>query len=417
MRHAQYVDRSIETRLAAALADTPVVVVNGPRQAGKSTLVEHLAASRPSTALVTLDSAAERAAAHADPEGYVQHLHSRLDAVTVAIDEVQLAPDLFRALKLSVDRDRRPGRFILTGSTRLLSLPKLSDSLAGRMEVIDLWPFTQGELAGHGEGFLDAAFRQELPPVTTTVDRRGLIERALAGGFAPVLEREPSRRRAWLTSYVRAVVDRDLAALVALERLDQIPRIVALLAARTGGLVNLSEVARDAGIPVRTLDNYLTWLERVFLVHRLPGWSSNRTTRARRAPKIHLADSGILGVYLDTDPEGVGGNGVGQLLECFVVGELRRQLAWSETGAELFHFRSQDGAEIDLVAEDRRGRLFGVEVKSSVGIDRRAFRGLRYLQQRQPDRFVGGVVLYCGTESLPFGPGLQAMPIASLWTT
>lgn len=403
--------------MVAALADTPVVVLNGPRQAGKSTLVAHLASRRSSTALVTLDSAAERAAAQADPEGYVLALHARLDADTVAIDEVQLAPDLFRALKLAVDRDRRPGRFVLTGSTRLLSLPKLSDSLAGRMEVIDLWPFTQGELAGHDDTFLDAAFRQELPAITATLDRRELIERALAGGYPPVRERPAPRRRAWLTSYVRAVVDRDLAALAALERLDQIPRIVSLLAARTGGLINVSEVARDAGIPVRTLDNYLTWLERVFLVHRLPGWSSNRTTRARRAPKIHLADSGVLGTYLDVDPGAFGGSDVGPLFECFVAGELRRQLAWSETDAELFHFRSQDGVEVDAVAEDRRGRLVGVEVKAAVGIDQRAFRGLRYLQQRHPDRFVAGVVLHCGSETLPFGPGLWSMPISALWTT
>ncbi len=416
MNDDRFVPRSVQPSLTAALDDTPVVVLNGPRQAGKSTLLAHLAAQRPSTALVTLDAAANLGAARADPEGFALTLHERLDATTVAIDEVQLAPDLFRAIKLAVDRDRRPGRFVLTGSTRLLSLPKLSDSLAGRMEVIDLWPFTQGELAGHHETFVDAAFRGHLPRVTSDLDRRDLIERALCGGFPPALERAPRRRRSWLTSYVHAIVDRDLAALAALERLDQIPRIVALLAARTGGLVNLSDVARDAGIPVRTLDSYLTWLERVFLVHRLPGWSSNRTTRARRAPKIHLADSGVLGTYLDVDLEATGGSAVGPLLECFVAGEIRRQLAWSETDAELFHFRSQDGAEVDLVIEDRLGRLVGIEVKSSVGIDRRAFRGLRHLQERHPDRFVAGVVLHCGADTLPFGPDLLAMPLAALWT-
>lgn len=342
-------------------------------------------------------------------------LHDRLEADTVAIDEAQLAPELFRALKLAVDRDRRPGRFILTGSTRLLSLPKLSDSLAGRMEVIDLWPFTQGEIAGRRDTFLDAAFQGELSSVRSELPRADLIRRALAGGFPPALERVPKRRQRWLTSYVSAVVDRDLAALASLDRLGQVPRIVALLAARTGGLVNLSELARDAAIPVRTLDNYLTWLERVFLVHRLPGWSSNRTTRARRSPKIHLADSGVLGSYLHVDPDALDGGGIGQLLECFVAGELRRQLAWGDTGADLFHFRRRDGAEVDLVAEDRRGRIVGVEVKSSIGIDQRAFRGLRYLRDRQPDRFMAGVVLHCGSESLPFGPGLQAMPMSSLW--
>lgn len=398
------------------MGDTPVVVLNGPRQAGKSTLIQHVSSSRPSTALVTLDSASERSAAQADPEGYVLQLHRRLGADTVAIDEVQLAPDLFRALKLAVDQDRRPGRFILTGSTRLLSLPKLSDSLAGRMEVVDLWPFTQGELAGHREAFLDAAFWGDLPAISSSLDRREVIERALAGGFPPVLERPSSRRQRWLTSYVRAVVDRDLAILAALERLDQIPRIVALLAARSGGLVNVSELARDAAVPVRTLDNYLTWLERVFLTHRLAGWSSNRTIRARRAPTIHLADSGVLGTYLDVDPDSLDGGGIGQLIECFVAGELRRQLAWSDSGAERFHFRSQDGAEIDLVAEDRRGRIVGVEVKASVGISQQASRGLRYLQQRHPDRFVCGVVLYCGSQTLSFGQGLQAVPVSALWT-
>ena len=210
MSRTSYVDRSVESHLIAALEDTPVAVVNGPRQAGKSTLIEHLASSRPSTAMVTLDSAGERVAAQSDPEGYVLQLHQRLRADTVAIDEVQLAPELFRALKLAVDRDRRPGRFVLTGSTRLLSLPKLSDSLAGRMEVIDLWPFTQGELAGRRDTFLDAAFRHDLPAVTSPLGRGDLVERALAGGFPPVLERPSERRQRWLTSYVRAVVDRDL---------------------------------------------------------------------------------------------------------------------------------------------------------------------------------------------------------------
>jgi len=411
-----YIERSVDPTLREALADSPVVVLNGPRQSGKSTLLAHLASTRSATALVSLDVSAERAAARADPEGYVLGLHARLGADTVALDEVQLAPELFRAVKLSVDQDRRPGRFVLAGSTRLLALPRLSDSLAGRMEVVDLWPLSQAELAGHRSGFLAAAFDNQLPTVTSTESRRDLIDRARAGGFAPALERTDQRREAWFANYVRAVVDRDLATLAALERLGQVPRLVALLAARTGGLVNLSELAGDASIPVRTLDTYLTWLERVFLVHRLPGWSSNRTTRARRAPKIHLTDSGVLSTYLDIDPDPIDGREVGPLLECFVAGELRRELAWSATDAELFHFRSRDGAEVDVVAEDRRGRIVGIEVKSSIGIDARSFRGLRYLQERQPDRFMTGVVLYCGEATLPFGPGLWAMPISALWT-
>lgn len=413
--------RSLQAPLADALGDSPVVVLNGPRQAGKSTLLRHIASIRASTALVTFDDVAEQSAAAADPQGYVLGLHDRTGCDTVAIDEVQLVPEVFRAVKLSVDRDRRAGRFILTGSTRLLSLPKLSESLAGRMEVVELWPFSQGELSGHHDRFLDVLFTAEVPLVRSLESRLETIERAVAGGFPPALERTERRRTAWLTNYVQAVVDRDLAVLTSLERLDQVPRILALVAARTGGLANVSELARDAGIAVRTLDRYLTWLERVFLVHRLPGWSTNRTTRARRSPKLHLADSGVLATYLDLDPAspdvGTAGSPAGALLESFVAGELRRQLSWSEHGVTLHHFRSGDGAEIDILAEDRRGRLVGVEVKSSVGIDQRAFRGLRYLQERHPDRFVAGVVLHCGTETLPFGPGLHAMPISALWST
>lgn len=411
----QYVERAVEGRLVEALADTPVVVLNGPRQAGKSTLLARLAARRPHTALVTLDVAVERTAAQADPEGYVLDLHERLNAETVGIDEVQLAPELFRAIKLAVDRDRRPGRFILTGSTRLLSLPTLSDSLAGRMEVIELWPFSQGELSGRGNRFLDTAFAGEARVSKTVDSRRRIIDRAAAGGFPPALQRMATRRRAWATNYVQAVIDRDLAAVAALDRLAEMPRLLSLVAARTGGLINVSDLARDAAIPVRTVGNYLTWLERVFLVHRLPAWSSNRTTRARKAPKIHVADSGVLAALLDIGADTIDPATLGALLECFVAGELRRQRAWSDTDVELFHFRNPKGAEVDIVAEDRRGRIVGIEVKASVGIDERAFRGLRYLQERHPDGFIAGYVLYCGTETVPVGAGLHAVPIPALW--
>ena len=416
MTIVKYVGRSVETTLIEALTDSPVVILNGPRQSGKSTLLSHLAGSRPSTALITLDASAERAAAHDDPEGYVLAIHDRLDADTVAIDEVQLVPGLFRAVKYAVDRDRKPGRFILAGSTRLLALPALSDSLAGRMEVVELWPLTQGELAGRRDGFLAAVLRGDLAMQPGGEARGRTIDRAVTGGFPPVIQRAPGRRRRWFTNYVASVIERDIAVLASLERVGQIPRIVSLIAARTGGLINMAEIARDSGVPVRTLASYLTWLERVFLIHRLPGWSSNRTSRAVKAPKIHLVDSGVLGSYLGVHANTVDNAEIGQLLETFVVGELRRQLAWSDETVELFHFRSPDGIEIDVVAEDSRGRLVGIEVKSSVGIDGRAFRGLRHLQQRHPDRFVGGIVLYCGTATLPFGPDLKAMPISSLWT-
>lgn len=240
--------------------------------------------------------------------------------------------------------------------------------------MIELWPFSQGELSGRGDRFLDTAFAGGAHSSKTANSRREIIERAAAGGFPPALQRMATRRRAWATNYVQAVIDRDLAAVAALDRLAEMPRLLTLVAARTGGLINVSDLARDAAIPVRTVGNYLTWLERVFLVHRLPAWSSNRTTRARKAPKIHVADSGILAALLDIGVDTIDPATVGALLECFVAGELRRQRAWSDTDVELFHFRSPKGAEVDIVAEDRRGRIVGIEVKASVSIDERAFR-------------------------------------------
>ena len=401
--------------MRTALADTPVVVVNGPRQSGKSTLLDHLGRTESTIVPVTLDQAAERAAASTDPEGYVLSLHARTGAHTVAIDEIQLVPQLFRAIKFAVDQNRTPGRFLLTGSAQLLALPSLGDSLAGRMELIELWPLTQGEIEGHRDTLLLRLLSDEIQPLRSPLTRTQIVERAQRGGFPPAILRTGARRRAWMSAYVASVIDRDIAVLAALERLGDIPRLVGLLAARTGGVLNVSEVARDSGVPVRTLSSYITWLERVFLVHRLPAWSSNHTSRAIKSPKLHLADSGLLASYLDVVADDLTNPGTGQLLECFVAGELRRQSSQMDDPPALYHFRSGDGVEVDIVIEDRRGNIYGVEVKSSVGIDRKAFGGLAYLRDRHPKRFRGGIVLYAGTESLPFGPGFWALPIPALW--
>lgn len=268
----------------------PVVVVAGPRQAGKSTLAEHLVAGRGGTWL-SLDDAATLDAARTDPVGFVAGRTG-----LVGIDEVQRVPELLLAVKSQVDRDRRPGRFLLTGSTRLLGAPGLADSLAGRMEVLTLWPFAQAELAEQGSstGLIDAAFGGNLAGLRPLqAGRADVVERAVRGGYLPALARTDRRRTAWYDSYVSGVIDREVRAVTDATYLRELPRLLRLVASRTSGELNVTDVARDLGLSRPTTDSYLAHLEAVFLVQTVPAWSTNLTSRVVRRPKVGLTDTGL----------------------------------------------------------------------------------------------------------------------------
>ena len=439
--------RFAERRLTEALEDSPVVLIHGPRQCGKTTLAqmvctpEHLTlgdarltpggrplsllSARPRDyAYFTFDDAVAREGAEADPLGFVADLPER-----VVLDEVQRAPALFAALKMEVDRRRAPGRFLLTGSSNVLHSPGLTDSLAGRMDTVRLHPLAQCEMqrssptgltGDWSPGFLDALFSGGFEIKRTERLGRELGERIVWGGYPAALARPAGRRRTdWYRNYLDAQVQRDVPDISRIRSLDVLPRLLSLAAAQTATLFNLSGLTEPFRVSRPTIGDYITLLERVFLLEQLQPWHSNRLSRLVKTPKLHLGDTGLACALLGMDADGLAADPSlqGQLLETFVYQELRRQASWHDSFMSFFHFRDKDGAEVDVVIERGAQALAGVEVKASATVTASDFRGLRKLRDAAGSRFAGGVVLYDGEMSASFGDGLYAAPIRLLWET
>lgn len=402
--------RLAQDALQASLADTPVVLLQGPRQCGKTTLARAVAEPAGFGYLSFDDDNLVRAA-RADPLGFVLDLPPRM-----VLDEVQRVPEIFTSLKLVVDRDRQPGRFLLTGSADVLLLPKLADSLAGRMEVIRLHPLAQTELRQQPSGFLAQLFGAEFKVLAAERMGLALAERVVAGGFPAALMRQASRRRAWYQAYVQTLVQRDVRDLARIAALDVMPRLLELAAGQTAHLFNVSELASPFGLSRPTVRDYLTLLERVFLVDVLPPWHVRQLNRLVKTPKLHMGDTGVACALLRVDAQALHANRplLGQLLETFVFQELRRQASGHPEPVAFYHFRNRDDHEVDIVLE-QGSALAGVEVKASGTVRAEDFRGLRKLQEIAGERFACGVVLYDGEVSVPFGPRLFALPIQTLW--
>lgn len=399
--------------VTSALSDTRVVIINGARQTGKSTLAETVLKRTPNGLARYLDHGLTRSTAAADPDAFVRH-----DGLLL-IDEVQRVPDLLLAVKYEVDHDQRPGRFLLTGSARLLGLRQMPDALVGRAETIELWPLSQGEIDGTPDGFVDAVFRQgpELR-ITAASTRRDYIARATRGGYPEAVRRTaPARRRGFFTAYLADLIGRDLRQVSEIERTADIRRLLSLLAAQVGGLLRTERLANDLSMPASTVRRYLMALELIYAVRIVPAWSSNLTTRAIGASKVMMVDSGLAAHLTGTTPDR-GTNpvsAVGGLLENFVLGELARQLTWAEEPVELYHYRDRDGYEVDAVLERRSGEIVGVEVKASETVRAEDFRGLRRLRRKLGERMIAGFVLYTGNETFSFGDCMRCMPVAALW--
>ena len=404
--------RQIEPRLVEALADSPAVLIHGPRQCGKTTLARMVGSTR-GYRYVTFDDDVVRDAAQDDPLGFAGGLPER-----VILDEVQRAPSLFSALKLEIDRRRTPGRFLLTGSTHVLLVPRLSDSLAGRLETLRLHPLAQCELEQHGSGFLDALFSGELPIERSERLGGQLPDRIVAGGYPAALTRPPGRRRAnWYHNHVEALVQHDVRDLASIRRLEVLPRLLAGAAGQTARMFNASDLAAPFEVTRPTIRDYTTLLERVFLLERLPAWHTNRLSRLVKRPKLHLCDTGIASALLGMDGPALAHDRTlfGQLFESFVYQELRRQASWNDAHLSFHHFRNKDGVEVDIVIEGGAGRIAGVEVKASGTVRPADFRGLRKLQAALGDRFAGGVVVYDGEATVPFGARMHAVPVQRLF--
>jgi predicted AAA+ superfamily ATPase len=400
-------------QLLSALADTPVVLLHGARQVGKSTLAQEVASGPHGARYLSFDEETILAAAKSDPRGFVDALQG-----PVVLDEIQRVPELFPSIKLTVDRNRQPGRFLLTGSANVLLLPKLSESLAGRIEILTLWPLSQGEIAGVAEDFVDRTFAgrfERLPGAR--VGREELARRILTGGYPEAVLRSLARRPAWFQSYVTTILQRTVRDIAAIDRMHEIPRLLAVLAARTGTLLNVADLSRTLGKPQTTLQRYLAVLRAAFLVELLPAWTGKVRRRLLKSPKILTVDTGLASHLIGLDEQRLM-NSVelwGAFVESLIAIELMKQAGWSKTHPRLYHFRTANGEEVDVVLEGPGGALVGIEVKARMSIDADDFRGLRVLAEAGGPRFLRGTLLYLGDQTVAFGPNLYAVPISSLW--
>ncbi|MGC9312154.1 MAG: ATP-binding protein [Sediminispirochaetaceae bacterium] len=393
------------------MEDTPVILLLGPRQSGKSTLVMSIAEAS-EIPYRTLDDATILSAAATDPVGFLRSLGNR-----AVIDEVQRVPELLIAIKAAVDSDRRAGRYILTGSSNIMTLPRISESLAGRMELHFLRPFSQGELTETRDCFIDTIF-EKIPEIGGENSRSSLVSRVLRGGFPEAVTREKEKRReAWFNSYVSTILSRDVRDVASIEGLSDVPRLLSLMASRCGSLVNFSELSNSTAIPQSTLKRYMKILEILFLYQPLEAWSSNRGKRLIKSPKIHLVDTGLTAALAGVSESRVFKDNLvfGPLLESFVINELRKQMSWAEQSCRLYHYRSSSGREVDAVLETTDGRIVGIEVKAAASVKSPDFRGLQSMKEDAGDSFVHGIILYDGNMSVGFGDRLAAVPISALW--
>tara|TARA_B110000211_G_scaffold233821_1_gene301141 strand:- start:204 stop:1424 length:1221 start_codon:yes stop_codon:yes gene_type:complete len=402
--------RSIAKRIETALSDTRVVLITGPRQAGKTTLAQSIAGS--DTPFFTLDNASTLDAARQDPVGFIRGLDKAV------IDEVQRAPDLLLAIKESVDNDQRPGRFLLTGSANLMTLPRVADSLAGRMEVAKLLPLSQSEMQNIPSTFLDSIFAGKIPTITAPLIANDLVQTVLAGGYPEAVARASHKRRQdWYLNYIDAIVQRDINEIAKIEQAQQVPRLLQALAHHSGQLINYSKVGSLLDMNSVTTQKYTGILEQLFLVSALPPWHTNRIKRLVKSPKLHFLDSGLLAALQDITLEKINKDRrvFGSLLETFVFTELQKLASWNNNRYEFAHFRDKQQNEVDIVLRNRSGQIVGIEIKASAAVNSSDFSGLRKLADAYPKEFVLGLVLYDHDQTIPFGEKLMAAPISALW--
>ncbi len=391
----------------------PVVFLQGARQVGKTTLAKQLVEAGVLNAYFTMDDLAILQGARQDPEGFVNALPERS-----VLDEVQRAPELLLPLKRRIDAERKAGAFLLTGSASPLTLPQIADALVGRMAVLTLHPFSQGEREGVRERWIERAFEGHWEMATVSIDPREIWARVLSGGYPPAVQLANSiQRQAWLRDYADTLITRDVRLLSDIERVADMARLLRLLASQTCQLLNTASLSRDTGIPHSTLQRYLTLLETLLVVVRVRPWYANISQQLLKSPKVMLNDTGLALALLNVQEERLSQDEQlrGRMLENFVAMELIKQMSYAPVPFHLYHLRTSKGREVDFIIEDSQGRLLGVEVKASATVDANDFRHLRALSEWAGARWAGGVVLYLGETQVPFGDRLWAVPIANLW--
>lgn len=395
-----------------ATTDTPVILVNGARQSGKSTLVKDLATADYPATYMTMDDMAVYTAASHDPDGFIKNL----DGPTI-LDEIQRVPELFLPIKAAVDRNREPGRFILTGSANVMLLPRISDSLAGRIEIHTLWPLAEAEIEGMHRSIVDTLLTDKFALKGSWPDDDDVAARMTRGGFPEVLNRKGSRLATWFDAYVQTILMRDILDLAQIADREVVPRLLNLLAAQATGLINYTSLARDARLSLSTLKRYIALLEMTYLINFLPSWSTNLSQRAIKTRKVLLTDTGLMMNLIGVGKKQIEKDHTlfGKLFENFVITEISKHLTWSDQPARLYYLRTASGREIDMILESRDGRVVAIEVKARRTLKPGDFRHIEYLRDEIGPRFHGGIVIYTGDKTIPFGDNLYALPVSALW--
>jgi predicted AAA+ superfamily ATPase len=412
------VERRVAETVRSRLVVEPVVVLEGPRAVGKSTLLRALADSL-GREIVDLDDLATREAVRADPTRFVE------GEAPVLIDEFQRVPELLDAIKAELNRDGSAGRYVITGSTRYATLPITAQALTGRAHRIQILPLSQGEIEGVRETFA----RQLIDEPAALLERRAggarreqYISRVVTGGFPPVLRRSlPAERSRWFDDYVELVIERDALEISRVRQRRALPALLGRLASQTGQVLNIANAANAIGIEKSTAESYTKLLEAVFLIQRLPAWGRTLGSRVGVAPKVHLIDSGLAARLSRLTEAKLGERSAsaltefGHLLETFAIGEICRQLDWLEAPTHVGHWRTHDGQEVDLIVEREDGRVLAVEIKAGSSLTSDGLSGLRALRRKLGTQLLASVVLYTGPHAYTHPDGHLVLPLSRLW--
>lgn len=409
----QLLPRHLRRDVVDALSESRAVAVLGARQVGKSTLVAQIASDEHPARQISLDDEATATVARADPTGFIADIEG-----PVALDEIQRAPGLLLAIKRRLDADQTRGQFLLTGSANILSLPTVADALPGRVEYLTLWPLSQGEIGDVRERFIDDLFAGRFPKIAgASVGRRPLAPMVVSGGYPEAQNRAARGRTRFFSSYIASIIGRDLDDIANVRNVENLERLLFVIAARSGGLTSFHGMGRDLGLDAKTVRSHTKILEDLFLVRQFKPWHVNLGNRQIKSPKTYVADSGMLAHLIGADERRIVEDGAvaGTLLESFVAMELLRQAEWADRPVQLFHYRDKQQREVDVLIERHDGEVVGVEVKASATPSTEDFAGLRHLRDNLGSRFKAGVVLHAGADTLPFGDRLAAVPISGLW--